>query len=138
VSASRASRADHLRFVVREGWQQVASTHHETFELPLVDGRVLRTRVSRPPDRTTYAPRLWAHVLRDQLHVTEDGFWACVRDGVLPDRRPDRPVDVPAHALPIEVADLLIGRVGLRREDLVGMSRADAIARLNAYWTTGR
>ena len=133
-----ASRADHLRFVIREGWRTVDSTHHETSELPLADGRVLRTRISRPPDRTTYGPRLWAHVLRDQLRVTEDEFWACVRDGVLPDRRTDRPADVPEHAIPIEVADLLIGRVGLRREDLVGMSRADAIARLNAYWTTGR
>ena len=133
-----ASRADHHRFVVREGWRTVDSTHHETFELPLLDGRVLRTRISRPPYRTSSGPRLWAHVLRDQLRVAEDEFWACMRDGVLPDRRPDRPVDVPEHAIPIEVADLLIARVGLRREDLVGMSRADAIARLNAYWTTGR
>lgn len=133
-----ASRADHHRFVVREGWQQIPSTHHETFELPLMDGRVLRTRISRPPDRTAYGPRLWAHVLRDQLHVTEAAFWACVRDGELPDRRPDPPAEVPTTAIPFEVAELLIDRVGLRREDLVGLSRADAIARLSAYWTTGR
>lgn len=40
--------------------------------------------------------------------------------------------------IPFEVAELLMDRVGLRREDLVGLSRADAIARLIAYWTTGR
>lgn len=132
------TRADHQRFVEREGWQPAASTHHETYELVLMDGRVLRTRISRPPDRTTYGPRLWAHVLRDQLGVTEDEFWACVRDGALPDRRPDRRAEERSSTIPVEVAELLIGRVGLRREDLVGMSREAAIARLNTYWATGR
>lgn len=132
------TRTDHERFVVREGWRQVRSTHHETYVLTLPDGRVLRTRISRPPDRTTYGARLWAHVLRDQLQVTEQEFWACVRDGALPDRRPDPRPDAPDTAIPFEVADLLVGRVGLRREDLIGMTRDDAIARLNAYWATGR
>ena len=132
------TRADHQRFVTVEGWQPVASTHHETYELVLMDGRVLRTRISRPPDRTTYGPRLWAHVLRDQLLVTEDEFWACVRDGALPDRRHDRPPAERASTIPVEVAELLIGRVGLHRKDLVGMSREAAIARLNTYWATGR
>jgi hypothetical protein len=133
-----ATRADHERFVVREGWHRVRSTHHETYELTLLDGRVLRTRVSRPPDRTTYGARLWGHVLRDQLRVTEQEFWACVRDGALPDRRAARTADERESTIPFEVAELLVGRVGLRREDLVGMSRVDAIARLNAYWATGR
>jgi hypothetical protein len=133
-----ATRADHHRFVTREGWQRVASTHHEAFELRLVDGRVLRTRISRPPDRTTYGPSLWAHVLRDQLRVSGTEFWACARDGTPPDRRPERPTDAHGTAIPIEVAELLIGRVGLRREDLVGMSRTEAIERLNAHWLTGR
>jgi len=103
-----------------------------------MDGRLLRTRISRPPDRTTYGARLWAHVLRDQLQVTERAFWACVRDGVMPDRREPPATDGRASTIPFEVAELLIGRVGLRREDLVGMSRADAIERLNTYWATGR
>jgi hypothetical protein len=132
------TRADHLRFVTIEGWRPVASTHHATFELPLADGRVLRTRISRPPDRTTYGPRMWAHVLRDQLRVTETEFRACVDDGVLPDRA-RRADEAPSPTtIPVEVADLLSTRIGLRREDLVGMSREAAIARLGAYWTTGR
>ena len=136
------TRADHHRFVTIEGWRPVASTHHATFELPLADGRVLRTRISRPPDRTTYGPRMWAHVLRDQLRVTEGEFRACVDAGVLPDRAPRTDAGVDAGpsptAIPVEVAELLIARVGLRREDLVGMSREAAIARLGAYWATGR
>ena len=132
------SRADHQRFVIREGWRTVASAHHETYELALIDGRVLRTRISRPPDRTSYGPRLWTHVLRDHLHVTEDEFWACVHDGVLPDRRPDRPPAERESTIPVEVVELLVDRVGLRREDLVGLSRTEAIERLNAYWASGR
>jgi hypothetical protein len=138
TGGATGTRADHERFVVREGWRRSPSTHHETYELTLPDGHVLRTRISRPPDRTTSGARLWAHVLRDQLHVTEQEFWACVRDGALPDRRPDPRPDAPDTAIPFEVAELLVGRVGLRREDLVGMSRDDAIARLNAFWATGR
>jgi hypothetical protein len=132
------TRAAHHRFVVREGWRPVASTHHETFELVLPDARILRTRISRPPDRTTYGPRLWAHILRDQLAVTQDEFRACVDEGRLPDRGAGRAAPPDPTTIPVEVAHLLVERVGLRREDLVGMSRDDAVARLAAYWTTGR
>ncbi len=140
MSPSRppATRADHQRFVVNEGWQQVPSTHHDTYELDLPDGRVLRIRISRPPNRATYGARMWAHILRDQLDVTADEFWACVRDGVAPKRTLD---DFPEDAdewIPVDVVNLLVGRVGLTHRDLVGMTREEAIARLNEYWATGR
>ncbi len=127
-----------MQFVVNEGWQPVASTRHETYELDLADGRVLRTRISRPPNRTTYGARMWAHILRDQLDVTVDEFWACVSDGVAPDRAPDDVVEEVDDAIPVDVVTLLVGRVGLTRRDLVGMTRQQAIARLNEYWATGR
>jgi hypothetical protein len=127
-----------MQFVVGEGWQEVPSTHHETYELRLPDGRVLRTRISRPPNKTTYGARMWAHILRDQLDVTPEEFWACARDGVIPDRTPpDTPPEVD-DAIPVEVVDLLIDRVGLTHRDIVGMTRDEAIARLNDYWATGR
>ena len=50
--------------------------HYITYELPLFDGRRLRTRVWRPADNTTYGPSLWKAILRDRLEVTEDEFWA--------------------------------------------------------------
>ena len=131
------TRADHERFVVTEGWRQVSSTHHESYELDLPDGRVLRTRISRPPNRTTYGARMWAHIVRDQLDVTADEFWACVRDGVTPDRTPDDAAEEVDDAIPVEVVDLLLERVGLTRRDVIGMTREEAIARLNEYWTTG-
>jgi hypothetical protein len=132
------TRADHKQFVVNEGWQQVPSTHHETYELELLDGRVLRTRISRPPNKATYGARMWAHILRDQLDVTADEFWACVRDGVAPNRTPDDVDEEADDAIPVDVVKLLVSRVGLTRRDLIGMTRDEAIARLNEYWSTGR
>ena len=101
------------------------------------DGRVQRTRISRPPDRTTYGARMWAHILRDQLDLATDGFWACVRDGVAPDRAPDEAVEEVDDAIPVEVVTLPVERVGLTRREFIGMTREDAIARLNEYWSTG-
>jgi len=140
VSPARPTptRADHKQFVVNEGWQQVPSAHHETYELDLADGRVLRTRISRPPNKTTYGARMWAHILRDQLDVTADEFWACVRDGVAPNRTSEDVVEEVDDAIPVDVVNLLVGRVGLTRRDLVGMTREEAIARLNEHWSTGR
>jgi len=127
-----------MKFVVNEGWQQVPFTHHETYELGLADGRVLRTRISRPPNKTTYGARMWAHILRDQLDVTADEFWTCVTYGVVPDRTSGDLVEEVDDAIPVDVVNLLVSRVGLTRRDLVGMTRHEAIARLNEFWSTGR
>ncbi|MGH9113780.1 MAG: cytotoxic translational repressor of toxin-antitoxin stability system [Acidimicrobiales bacterium] len=106
--------------------------HHITYELVLPDGRVLRTRVSHPPDRRDYGSSLFVHILRDQLHVTEDEFWACVERG----ERPDRGVSTtPPDALPADLVHLLIRRVGLSEETVAALSRDEAIKRINRYWT---
>jgi hypothetical protein len=73
------------------GWLDLAArgrtgTHYVTYELGLPDGRILRTRISHPVDRNAYGSSLWSHILRDQLGVSEEEFWACVRDGIKPDR----------------------------------------------------
>lgn len=134
------TRADHIRFCEIEGWRCVrdargrAGTHHITYELDLPDGRMLRTRVSRPPDRTTYGPSLWSHILRDQLDVTEEEFWACVQEGAKPNR--DTP-SVPAEALPAEMVHLLLTRVGLSEAEVAALSKAEAAQLLNEFWTSG-
>jgi hypothetical protein len=86
----------------------------------LSDGRVLRSRVSHPPNRNTYGARLGAYILRDQLCVDEATFWAAVRDGAVPQRA--RPV-APTESMPAEVAALLVNRVGLSREQVAALSR---------------
>jgi hypothetical protein len=134
-----ATRSDHETFCVTEGWEPVrdsqgrTGTHHVTYELHLHDGRILRTRISHPPGRTTYGKSLWSHILRDQLDVTDAEFWACVRDKVKPDR--GKPA-LPAEALPADLVHLLITRLGLREAEIATMNKADAIARMQEYWSS--
>ena len=141
VSFPAATRDDHRRFCESEGWQLVRSatgnrsTHHETYELELPDGDVLRTRISRPPDRTVYGSGLWYHILRDQLRVSQQEFWHCVNDGTLPPR--SQPA-VPEDSIPTEVLYLLKQRVGLADDQLADMTAEAAIERLQQYWTTGQ
>lgn len=136
-----ATRSDHDKFCWIEGWRKVrdargrSGTHHVTYELDLPDGRILRTRVSHPVDRSDYGPSLWSHILRDQLAVSETEFWSCVRDGI----RPARGVPVaPQEALPADLVYLLITRVGLAEDEVAKMSKDEAVARLQRYWTEGK
>jgi hypothetical protein len=140
VSWPQPTRADHERFCVVEGWQQVrdargrSGTHHVTYELGLADGRILRTRISHPVNRSGYGSSLWAHILRDQLQVSAAEFWKCVKDGVKPDRGLPQPS---AQVLPAEVVHLLITRVGLPEYEVKAMGKAEAIARLQKFWIEG-
>lgn len=103
--------------------------------MDLPDGRILRTRISHPPDRTAHGPSIWARILRDQLCVSEREFWACVRKGAQPDRGVP---EVPAKALPTDMVYLLISRVGLSEADVASMTKEQAVARLDVYWAEGR
>ena len=131
------TRKDHDTFCRVEGWRNArgrTGTHHVTYELDLPDGRILRTRVSHPADRTDYGPSLWRHVLRDQLEVDEAEFWSCVRDGVAPRRGAPVP---PREALPADLVHLLLSRVGLTETEVSAMTKQDAIARVQRYWSAG-
>lgn len=138
MSRPQPTRQDHDKFCSIEGWIRVrdarGGTGTGTYELHLPDGRIIRTRISHPPDRTTYGPGMWSHVLRDQLEVSEDEFWACVRDGVKPDR--GQP-ETPAQALPADLVYLLINRVGLPESTVAAMTKAQAIERIDRYWSEG-
>lgn len=134
------TRQDHEKFCELEGWARVrdargrTGTHHVTYELRLPDGRILRTRISHPPDRSVYGASLWSHILRDQLSVTEAEFWACVRDGKVPERGLP---EMPRESLPADLVHLLLTRVGLPEPEIVAMSKVEAIERLNRYWVEG-
>ncbi len=132
------TRSDHETFCTTEGWEPVrdsrgrTGTHHVTYELHLHDGRILRARISHPPDRTTYGKSIWSHILKDQLDVNEAEFWACVRDKVKPNRGKRK---VPEEALPADLVHLLITRLGLSEAEIAKMSKADAIARMQEHWS---
>lgn len=134
------TRKDHQQFCEVERWKVVldargrSGTHHVTYRLVLADGRILRTMISHPVDRTDYGPGICRHLLRDQLQVGDVAFWACVRDGTLPDRGLPEP---PATALPAELVHLLISRVGLADDVVAVMTRDEALARLHRFWAEG-
>jgi hypothetical protein len=130
------TRKDHQQFCLNEGWTQVRnaqgkSGHHLTFELTLPDGQILRTRISHPPNRQTYGPSIWAHVLRDQLHVSEDEFWTCVREKKVPQRSRREPI---TPAIPAGVVAQLLSH-GVAESEVRRMSRSEAIERLNLIWS---
>ncbi|HEX6351863.1 cytotoxic translational repressor of toxin-antitoxin stability system [Actinophytocola sp.] len=140
TSWSQPTRKDHETFCRIEEWRTVrdargrAGTHHVTYELDLVDGRILRTRISHPVDRGDYGPSLWKHILRDQLAVDEQAFGSCVQDGVKPARgAPEQP----AEALPADLVYMLISRVGLDESEVAAMRKDEAVARIQRYWTDG-
>ncbi|MEK2489833.1 cytotoxic translational repressor of toxin-antitoxin stability system [Kitasatospora purpeofusca] len=140
MTRPQPDRERHDRFCRTEDWERVrdargrTGTHHVTYELTLRDGRILRTRISHPVDRTVYGPSLWSHILRDQLEVAEDEFWDCVLLGRLPGRGEPEP---PKDSLPADLVYLLIHRVGLAEDAVAALSREDAVARLQQYWTDG-
>jgi hypothetical protein len=74
---------------------------------------------------------LSAHILREQVRVSEDEFWACVREKKVPQRSRGEPVlpSIPAGV----VAQLLSHGVGESEVRL--MSRAEAIERVNSIWS---
>jgi hypothetical protein len=140
VSGGAASRRDHNRFCLTERWDEIRNArggkvgHHLTYELRLPDGRILRTRISRPADNTTYGPALWRHILTDQLDVTEPEFWACVRDKQPPDRGPATQ-ELPAGALPASLVHQLIHVAGVPEDEVASMSLERAIEVMAAHWS---
>ena len=134
-----ATRREHVRFCEVEGWRQVQSArdrtnkHHITFELPLDDGRILRTRISRPPNNDSYGKALWSHILRDQLCVTQGEFWSCVDDGNVPVRSTALPVP-PSAALPAGLAHQLVHILQLSSAEVAKLSLAEALDLMNHHW----
>lgn len=138
--SSPGSRRDHNRFCAVEGWSEVRSArgkkvgHHITYELELPDGRILRTRVSRPADSTTYGTGLWKHILVEQLGVTEQEFWECVSNGSPPHRGPSVDEHRP-DALPVSLVYQLIHDAGISESEVTGMTLQHAIEIMAAYWS---
>ncbi|MFF8868405.1 cytotoxic translational repressor of toxin-antitoxin stability system [Streptomyces sp. NPDC015139] len=120
---------------MNDQWQPIhIGGDHYRYELTLFDGRILYTRISHPVDRTNYGPAMWQHILRVQLEVEEADFWACVKDGVRPDRgAPEQP----KASVPVSLAYQLIHKVGLPEKAVARMSKQEAVERMNKYWSAG-
>jgi hypothetical protein len=130
-------RDDHEKFCLNEHWELVTNArgkpvrHHATYRLILPDGRILRTRISRPVDRTTYSSSIWNHILQDQLVVSEDEFWPCVDDGALPARGAPA---APTSAVPLALVWQLTHTVGMDERVVARMTKEQAVQAINDYW----
>lgn len=127
-----ASREDHDDFCTFERWTLTRGAagkpvrHHRTFTLTLWNGNILRTRISKPVDRSTYGSDTWNHILRNQLQVTEPEFWACARGKQVPDRGEPKSVE-PKKSVPLYLVRELTKR-GQSEADVIDMSAAEAAA----------
>ena len=135
------TRTDHQNFCLIEGWTErkratgKRGTHHVNYEFALPDGLTLYTRISHPVDRTDYGPSIWSHILRDQLAVTAEEFWACVEDKVVPDRQGSQ---VPAETIPAGVVRTLVTEAHIPETEVLAMTKAEAVERLARFYTTGQ
>lgn len=133
------THADHRAFVETEGWERRDTARgrgrtgdHVRYVLRLADGDVLATRVSHGAG-SIGDPNLVAAILRDQLRVTEDDFYRCVRDGVLPPRPQPPTPELPADTLDAKLVRNLMRRVGLSQQEVASLDREAAIARWQDY-----
>ena len=85
------------------------------------------------PDLATTEPadlrseHVGPHILRDQLFVGDDEFWACVRQKKVPQRGRSEPTTPP---IPAGVVAQLLSH-GVEESEVRLMSRAEAIEQLN-------
>lgn len=137
------AHADHRKFVETEGWTKKTKARagsktgdHHRYTLILATGEVLYTRVFHDAGQID-DPGLVAAVLRDQLQVSEDGFYACVNDGVLPPRPQPEGPDMPEEAIDASLMRNLVRKVGLSAEEISKMTKADAVAAWQEYLIGG-
>jgi hypothetical protein len=134
------TRADHEAFCRADGWEpkrdargRAGAGDHVRYRLRLSDGRVLNTKISRPVDGTTYGEDLWRTILREQLQVTEEQFWACVNEGTRPEREIPSEPNL-AETIPANVVHVLQAN-GLTDAEITALGRDGAIKRAQAIWS---
>jgi hypothetical protein len=133
----------HRKFVETEGWERKGTSRgsgktgdHYRYNLCLATGDVLTTRVSHGSGQIN-DPKLIAAIYRDQLAVSEESFWRCVEDGVLPPR-PEPPSAAPeGEALDAKLVRNLIRRVGLSEAEIATFTKAEAVRRWEKYLSEG-
>ena len=137
------SHADHRRFVETEGWEKKGTARsgtktgdHHRSTLVLADGETLYTRVPHGGGQID-DQRLVSSILRDQLRVTEEDFYRCVREGVLPPRPQPPAPERPAGGIDAKLMRNLVRKVGITPAQIATMSKADAVRAWEDYLSAG-
>ncbi|KAF0194045.1 MAG: hypothetical protein FD169_2091 [Bacillota bacterium] len=66
---------DLKKYCEKNGWILLPNTDHWYYEKVLIDGTVLRTKVSHATHKEIPA-HLWQLILTKQLQITNSEFWA--------------------------------------------------------------
>jgi hypothetical protein len=131
-----ATFGDLREYVVRDGWIEEPSLargrtrtgDHRRYRKELVDGTILRTKVPHGV-RDEIGADLFRHLLRAQLRVTEERFWAVVHGaGPADELRPPE-----ATAIPGWLVERLLFTVGLPEDEIRGMTPDEARAAWETY-----
>lgn len=121
-----------IRFVQIEGWEdkdkrsgkKTGDHHRYVFTTPT--GERLYTRISHGKGQI-YNPDLFQHILRDQLSINADQFWAAVDHGVKPVRQSPTSMQV-SGALDAKLVRNLITKVNVSTKQLETMTQPEAIS----------
>lgn len=115
-------------------WESDRKSDHIFYEKRLDNGDVLSTHVSKALDKSPGRER-FAQILKYQLKVTEDEFWAVIRE-----KRPARreraaaPSAPKAPALSLSLVVQLQKQLGLTEKDMKGMTKEEAVRRLQEHY----
>lgn len=135
--------AELRRFVELEGWQttdgsrpgRIGDHFRYTFTTPA--GERLYTRISHGRGQI-HNPDLFAQILRTQLNISAEQFWAAIDHGVVPTRPGPQSTHTDDPVLDAKLARNLITKVGLSTDQLIGMTQEEAVRRWNDWLTRGQ
>jgi hypothetical protein len=116
------------KFLNVDGWNREEGSGHETYIKILENGNYLRTHVSRTSRKWPSDPNLWRRILREQLAVTEEEFWAAVDQRVPPCRSTALLSSQDVEAIPGWLIESLRRTVGLGNDVIASMSPEEARA----------
>jgi len=131
------------RFCQVDGWVDLTQEagrkrrHHLRFAKVLADGRTLYTRISLGSG-SIEDHALFTHILRDQLEITEEQFWAAVDQGVPPTRPGSRQAERPPGAyLEYGLVKGLL-QAGYTQQQIATMGKDEGVELLDYYRTWGK
>jgi len=65
---------DLKRYCDKNGWVMIRNTDHWYYEKVLIDGTVLRTKISHAISKEI-PKNLWERIRQKQLQISETSFW---------------------------------------------------------------
>jgi len=65
---------DLKRYCDKNGWVMIRNTDHWYYEKVLIDGTVLRTKISHAI-RKEIPKNLWERIRQKQIQISETSFW---------------------------------------------------------------